>query len=169
MSKYHKFVTEPFSAAYPSLDAPDTTSQYPSEMYEVTALLSQDESSTLKSLQTAIQLAAESEFGDIDSDAWNSPLKHLDDGTIKVKFKSKSKPSLQDTQGTMLPTDLKVFGGDLVRVAGSAKGWSMGQKKGVTLYLNSVRLIEKRSQGGDQFGGPEDGYQVGETTEDFEL
>lgn len=168
MSKYQKFVTDPFSAAYPSLDVPDTTSSYPSECYEVTALLSQDESTTLKSLQTAIHLAAEAEFGSVD-DTLVSPLKHLDDGTVKVKFKTKSKPTLQDTKGINLPQDLKIFGGDLIRVAGSAKAYTVGAKKGVSLYLNSVRLIEKRSQGGDQFGGPEDGYAVGENFEEQEL
>ena len=166
---YVKFVTAAFSAAYPSLDKPDTTSAYPSNAYEVTALLQQDDTDTLKSLQEAINQAAKSEWPNAKADDYKSPLRNLEDGGIKVKFKSKSKPPMQDSGGNRLPDDVKIFGGDLIRVAGSAKAYTVGPQKGVTLYLNNVRLVEKRATGSDDFGGPEDGFVVGQSGSEEEV
>lgn len=166
---YVKFVTSSFSAAYPSLSEPDTKSQYPSNCYEVTALLEQNDTETLKSLQQAIDAAAEAEWQDVKPNDFRSPLRNLEDGGIKVKFKSKSKPPMQDSSGKRLPDDVIIYGGDLIRVAGSAKAYNVGPQKGVTLYLNNVRLIEKRATGADDFGGPEDGFIVGQPGEDTEV
>lgn len=166
---YVKFVTAAFSAAYPSLDKPDTTSAYPSNAYEVTALLQQDDTDTLKSLQEAINQAAKAEWPNAKADDYKSPLRNLEDGGIKVKFKSKSKPPMQDSGGNRLPDDVKIFGGDLIRVAGSAKAYTVGPQKGVTLYLNNVRLVEKRATGSDDFGGPEDGFVVGQSGSEEEV
>lgn len=166
---YVKFVTAAFSAAYPSLDKPDTTSAYPSNAYEVTALLQQDDTDTLKALQEAINQAAKAEWPNANPDDYKSPLRNLEDGGIKVKFKSKSKPPMQDSGGNRLPDDVKIYGGDLIRVAGSAKAYNVGPQKGVTLYLNNVRLVEKRATGSDDFGGPEDGFVVGQSGSEEEV
>lgn len=166
---YVKFVTAAFSAAYPSLDKPDTTSAYPSNAYEVTALLQQNDTDTLKALQEAINQAAKAEWPNANPDDYKSPLRNLEDGGIKVKFKSKSKPPMQDSGGNRLPDDVKIFGGDLIRVAGSAKAYNVGPTKGVTLYLNNVRLVEKRATGSDDFGGPEDGFVVGQSGSEEEV
>ena len=89
--------------------------------------------------------------------------------TFTSKFKSKSKPPMQDSGGNRLPDDVKIFGGDLIRVAGSAKAYNVGPQKGVTLYLNNVRLVEKRATGSDDFGGPEDGFVVGQSGSEEEV
>ena len=51
---YVKFVTSAFSAAYPSLDKPHNIG-LPSNAYEVTAILQQDETETLKALPGSYQ------------------------------------------------------------------------------------------------------------------
>ena len=76
---------------------------------------------------------------------------------------------MQDSGGNRLPDDVKIFGGDLIRVAGSAKAYNVGPQKGVTLYLNNVRLVEKRATGSDDFGGPEDGFVVGQSGSEEEV
>ena len=165
-SSYIKFATDTFTAAYPHIHEPDTKSNFPSNAYEVSAYLNaEDHSQTIEAINNAINAAAEAEWPGVTKDNLQTPLKPQEDGTLKVKFKSKDQPSLQDATGKTLPDGVFVTSGDLVRVAGAAKAYSMGGREGITLYLNHLRLVDKRGSlttSSDPFGGPDDGYQAGE-------
>ena len=163
---YVRFATQPFDASYPSLDKPDTESKYPSGKYEVSGYLSEaDDAATLIILRDAVAGAADAEWPGVNIDGIKSPLRVLEDGNVRVTFKTKSKPSIQDASGAALPDDVIIGRGDLIRAAGNAKAYSTAGNKGVTFYLNTVRLIDKRSSDDgldDPFGGPDEGF--GSTT-----
>lgn len=167
---YIRFATLPFDASFPSLDQPDTTSKYPSGKYEVSAYLDEaDDAGSLAVLRDAVAGAADSEWPGVNIDGIKSPLKVQEDGSVRVTFKSKSKPSMQDASGNALSDDLIIGRGDLLRVAGNAKAYSTAGNKGVTLYLNVVRLIDKRSTDNgsdDPFGGPDEGFGSAATTQE---
>ena len=158
---YIKFATQSFSASYPSLDKPDTESKFPSGKYEVTGYLDEaDDATTLATLRKAIADAADAEWSGVNVDGVNNPLKTQEDGSVRVKFKSTRQPAKQDAKGNALADNIVIGAGDLVRVAGVAKAYNTGGNKGVTFYLNTTRLIDKRSHddGIDQFGGPDEGF-----------
>ena len=158
---YIQFATQAFSASYPSLDKPDTTSAYPSGKYEVSGYFNEaDDSATLATLRKAVADAANAEWPGVNVDGLNNPLKTQEDGSVRVKLKSARKPALQDAKGNALADDVVIGPGDLVRVAGVAKAYNTGGNKGITFYLNTTRLIDKRSHGDgtDPFGGPDDGF-----------
>ena len=141
-NKYFKCVTQPFSVSYPSLHKPNTEGNFPSGKYEATALLDANEhADTLDAIKTAVNAAFDAEWPGEDRAGKHDPINHLDDGTYKVKF------------------DIIIGPGDLVRCACNVAAYS-GPQSGVTIYLNKVRLIEKRSLGSDEddFGGPETGF-----------
>jgi hypothetical protein len=166
----HKFTTDVFSAAYPALDKPATSGQYPSGMYEVTAFMTESENADgIMSVSRAIEAAAKEAFGsNFDLETLNSTgIKKTDDGALKVLFKSKFQPKMQGPDARSLPPDVVIGYGDKIRAAGHAWAWSRnnGRDKGITLMLSSIRLIEK-APASDDFGGPEDGYEF-ETADEF--
>jgi hypothetical protein len=159
-NKYFKCVTQPFSVSYPSLHKPNTEGNFPSGKYEATALLDANEhADTLDAIKTAVNAAFDAEWPGEDRAGKHDPINQLPDGTYKVKFKSKSAPVLQDATGVKLADDIIIGPGDLVRCACNVAAYE-GPQSGVTIYLNKVRLIEKRSIGDglDDFGGPETGF-----------
>jgi len=158
-TKYFKCVTQPFSVSYPSLHKPNTDSKYPSGKYEVTALLDETEhADSLKAIKDAVKQSFEAEWPEQDHSNKHNPIKKQEDGTYKIQFKTKSAPVLEDAAGNKLSDDIIISSGDLIRCACNVAAYSGGQNTGVTIYLNKVRLIEKRSIGSDDFGGPEDGF-----------
>ena len=159
-TKYFKCVTHPFSVSYPSLHKPNTEGNFPSGKYEATALLDANEhAATLDAIKAAVDAAFDDKWPGGNREGKHDPINHLDDGTYKVKFKSKSAPVLQDATGVKLADDIIIGPGDLVRCACNVTAYE-GPQSGVTIYLNKVRLIEKRSIGDglDDFGGPETGF-----------
>jgi hypothetical protein len=158
--KYFKCVTQPFSVSYPSLHKPNTEGNFPSNKYEVTALLDETEhADTLTAIKSAVNSAFQAEWADQDVSDKHNPIRKQPDGTYKIKFKTKSAPILEDATGSKLSDGIIIGSGDLVRCACNVAAYS-GPQSGVTIYLNKVRLIEKRSigDGVDDFGGPEDGF-----------
>ena len=159
-TKYFKCVTHPFSVSYPSLHKPNTEGNFPSGKYEATALLDANEhAATLDAIKAAVDAAFDDKWPGGNREGKHDPINQLPDGTYKVKFKSKSAPVLQDATGVKLADDIIIGPGDLVRCACNVAAYE-GPQSGVTIYLNKVRLIEKRSIGDglDDFGGPETGF-----------
>ena len=166
-TSYFKCVTQPFSVSYPSLHKPNTEGNFPSGKYECTALLDSNEhSDTLNAIKAAVDSAFDAKWPGQDQSARHNPLRKQPDGSYKVKFKTKSAPILEDATGSKLAEDIIVGSGDLVRCACTVAAYE-GPNDGVTIYLNKVRLIEKRSigDGVDDFGGPEDGFNQTVQTE----
>ena len=78
-------------------------------------------------------------------------------GKWHVTFKSSYAPDLRDAAKQKLPADVKVYSGDVIRVAFSMAEYE-GFGGGYTLYLNAIQLIEKRNFGnaaGDAFDAVE--------------
>jgi len=81
-------------------------------------------------------------------------------GKWHVCFKSSYAPDLRDAAKQKLPADVKVYSGDVIRVAFSMAEYE-GFGGGYTLYLNAIQLIEKRNFGnaaGDAFDEVEGGF-----------
>jgi len=93
-------------------------------------------------------------------------------GRIFVEFKSKFKPGLIDSARATLPEDVKIYGGDTIRVKFELNPYEM-QGSGLSLRLKVVQLIAKNtsySGGGvntDGFDDVEGGY-VSEPGDDDE-
>lgn len=88
-------------------------------------------------------------------------------GEVFFKFKTKAsyinrngerverKVPIFDTEGNMIPDDVNVGHGSIVRVAYTPRPYYKSKRiKGITLYLNAVQVIQLKSftQGADSFG-----------------
>lgn len=72
----------------------------------------------------------------------NMPFEEDDDGNIVFKVKSYNKPGLFDSKGTRVKVEFGPNrGGSEIRIAGTAKAYSTGGNVGVTLYMNSVKIL----------------------------
>jgi len=151
------FVTDQFSAAFPSVHQPSTEGEYASGKYEVSGFLTREANSDgLMSITAAVQAAIAKMGWKLSvSDLTSSGMKEMEDGSLKCNFRSKFQPAVEDAKGASISEPI-VSPGDLIRVAGKAQAWEMGGRKGVSLYLNSLRVVAAANHG-DQFGGPEDG------------
>ena len=151
------FVTDQFSAAFPSVHQPSEDGEYASGKYEVSGFLSREENTDgLMSIAAAVQAAtAKMGWGLAASDLSSSGMSEQEDGTIKCTFRSKYQPAVEDATGAAIK-EPRIWPGDSIRVAGKAQAWEMGGRKGVSLYLNSLRVVAAATRG-DHFGGPEDG------------
>jgi hypothetical protein len=157
------FVTDQFSAAFPSVHQPSTDGEYASGKYEVSGFLTREANTDgLMSIAAAVQAAITKMGWSLKaSDLSSSGMSEMADGSIKCNFRSKFQPTCEDAHGATI-TDPRVSPGDSVRVAGKAQAWEMGGRKGVSLYLNSLRVVSV-AQRGNEFGGPED--YAGETND----
>lgn len=163
--KYIKAITGRVVAAYPHVHEKDTEGDYPSNKYTITTYLEPD-SAEAKQLQELATEAGNAEWPDGLPKGATWPLKMIEAdpdkpdkqnvGMLRVVFKSDEEPTLSGADGKPLPEGVKIKGGDVVRIAGAFGAYVHGANKGVTAYLNAVRLIEKRQI--DDFGGAEDDY-----------
>ncbi|MDQ2066713.1 DUF2815 family protein [Xinfangfangia sp. CPCC 101601] len=96
-------------------------------------------------------------------------------GKIIFKAKTQFQPGQIDSARVDLPPDVKIFGGDIVKIKFAAEPYENGANSGITLRLRTVQLLEKRTsfnRGPDTDGfEDEDGYRAGggggEGHEDF--
>ena len=168
-SLYVNFATPTGIANYAWLNKPDTGSEYSDDKYKVTVAWNKDDPFVIQ-LKAIIKDAATREFGNKLPPGFNNPLKDGDaggkeafKGKVYAAFKTTSKPSVVDAKNFALPADVIVMAGDEVRVAAAAKAYN-GAQKGVSFYLDMVKLIAKNNSGGqgsasDVFGEDE-GYTV---------
>jgi hypothetical protein len=78
-----------------------------------------------------------------------------------VSAKSKNKPEQVDVKNTPLKATAK--SGDFGRLAIAASEFDTGANKGVTLYLNALRLLERRATSAVDDFGDEDGDYAPDT------
>ena len=96
-------------------------------------------------------------------------------GKIILDAKSTYKPSLIDTAKESLPEDVKIYGRDLIRIKVTVNPYVSGANNGISLYLNVVQLVEKKTSfsggGSANLDGFDDieGYVAGggDNEEDF--
>lgn len=166
---YHKFATPKFVAAYAHISEPDVGGEYSDGKFKVTCIIDTKEDKEMYELiNSAYAAALESEWPDGPPQGMNklftevrdtdsSGNKVVNPDKVKVTFKTTKKPRCEDSKGRALPEGIQISHGDVIRVAAAAAAYTQGNQ-GVTLYLNSVRLIEKRATS-DDFGGEDEGYE----------
>jgi hypothetical protein len=142
----NKFVTPKGRAVYPSIIRPDT--RYNEEgVYKTGLELSPKDA---EKLVEDLKACYVEEFGAKKLPSAKLPFKKNDDGTLVFNFKSKNAPKIFDAKGNPIkdPSELRVGGGSVVKIAGAMKAYNAGGATGVTCYLNSVQIISLVEWGG---------------------
>jgi hypothetical protein len=181
-SKKVKQVTPKGIAALANIDTPHTKGKYADNKYKVTLKLEKGVEANDNFVEHLRSLAKEA--GEKQKAAWGKkklevfdPIKDGDDSDYEgdagfwlVKFKSKNKPDRRDAARKPLPKSVKIFGGDVIKVAFGTRPFNepVQGKGGISLYLNAVQLLEKNAAyGGDAFD-EEEGYRADESDFDDE-
>ena len=63
-------------------------------------------------------------------------------GKYRVKFRSNYPPSVVDAENTPVPPSINIGNGSMVKVAYALKPYEVSGKKGITLYLNGVQVLD---------------------------
>ncbi len=79
-------------------------------------------------------------------------------GKIIFEAKTQYQPGLIDTAKQALTDDVKIYGGDMVRVKVEAQPYLNGSNSGITLRLITVQLVEKNTSYGGSRGPNTDGF-----------
>lgn len=152
-SLYVNFATTAGTAHFSWLNKPDTGSEYSDNKYKTTISFSKDDP-VIQQLKAVIKDAAQREFGDKIPANFHNPLKDGDAsgkeqyaGKVFMTMKSTRQPTLVDSKNFELPSSVAIMSGDTIRVAGAAKAYN-GAQKGVSLYLDMVKLIAKNNAAG---------------------
>lgn len=144
-------------AHFAYIDKPDSGREYSDDKYKVT--ISFDAADPfVKELEEKVDGLLSEHFGAKVPRNVHHPLKDGDDtnidalqGRVFIRAKSAKKPMLVDAKNQPVPEGVTVFSGDIIR-AGITLAVFDGAQKGVTAYLDAVKIIEKRS-GGSSGGG----------------
>lgn len=168
MSK-SKFVSPAGTAQYPWLQPgrPDTAFD-PEGKYKVELRLAPD---SAKHMTDLIELVRSENFG--AKDKIHQPYK-VDEETGEYLFKIQSKyqPKYYDAKGNPIPTEKvpSMYSGTELRASGQIDAYTNGAKKGISLRLAAVQVINPVSNGsGDGAGDFDavDGFEVGSSGSDF--
>jgi len=177
-------VTPAGTAAYAWVEKPDSgVNQFSDDKYKVTLLIPKE--TDITALQAICDAAGEARFPDVDPADIASPIKDGDEsskeefnGFWTITMKSKFKPKCVDAKKKPLPESVKIFSGDLIKVAAAVNPYETtdtivevvkGKKVkktvkayGVSLALNAIQLLEKRNGGGDgaSYFDEEDGFEA---------
>lgn len=98
--------------------------------------------------------------GDLKEDKEGNPKADFANMWVVPFASTKYKPKQVDSKKQPLPASVRIFSGDVVKVAFTENEYE-GFGGGMNLYLEAVMLLEKRNDGGDAvsaFGDDEEGY-----------
>lgn len=166
-----KFVTPKGSFKYAWLDKPDN-SEYGKGKYKCAILLpmgvkeNDDFAKKLNELHKAAKGKSDSKPAKDGSAIADKALEDGDDSGKKealrghwvITAKSKQKPEQKAADGrTVLKETAK--SGDFGRISLAAAEYDTGSNKGVTLYLNGIKLLERRAQSDLGFEDESDEYE----------
>jgi len=150
-----KYVTPKGRAKYPWLNKPDT--QFSADgVYSTYLIMDQKEAAEFKQ---SIQDLAIEEFG--SKAKYTVPIETDEEtGDLVAKFKSNYLPTFVDSTGEVVTTPPPMFGGSMLACGGEAVTYTVQGKKGVSLRLNFVQIIDPvgSSGGGSPFGAVEGGF-----------
>ena len=161
-----KFTSKQGRAQYPWLNEPDTA--FNKEPRYKTNLIVQDASSMV----AEIEKVAEAEFGKDWHKATMPFGTDEETGETVFKIKSQYAPYFFDSKGAPLvgkqiPT---LWSGSVIRVGGYIAPYIISGKKGVTLHLTKVQVIEPVSgssgSGDDAFDAVDGGFVADELLQD---
>lgn len=168
MSK-HKFVSPAGQAQYPWLqpNRPDTAFD-PEGKYKLELRLAPD---SAKHMTDLIEQVKSENFG--AKDKVHQPWK-VDEETGEYLFKIQSKyqPKYYDAKGNPIPVGQvpDMYSGSELRISGLVDAYTAAGKKGISLRLSAVQVINPVSGGGSGGAGDfdaVDGYEVGSAQSDF--
>lgn len=151
-----KYVTPQGRAKYPWLNKPDT--QFSADgVYSTYLIMGQEEAAEFK--QSIKDLAIE-EFG--AKAKYSVPIETDEEtGDLVAKFKSNYLPTFVDSTGEVVTYAPALFAGSMLACGGEAVTYTVQGKKGVSLRLNFVQIIDPvgtSSGGGNPFGTVEGGF-----------
>lgn len=162
MSNKHKFVSPIGTAQYPWLQPgrPDTAFD-PEGKYKVELRLAPD---SAKHMNDLIEQIKSENFG--AKDTVHNPFK-VDEETGEYLFKLQSKyqPKYYDSKGNPIPIEKVplMYSGTELRASGQIDAYTNGLKKGISLRLAAIQVINPVSGGmGDHAGDFDavDGFEV---------
>lgn len=149
-----KFVSPKGRASYPKLTKPDTKFN-PEGVYSVGLIIDKEAAAPF---QAKIEEAYVEEFGAKALPKANWPWSENEEGELVFKFKSKNKPTLFDSKGKPIKSELNVGSGSVLKVAGAVGCRQVSGKYYATLYLNSVQVIDLVEYSSSAFGEEEGGF-----------
>jgi len=139
-----------------------------------------DDETPLADLRKAVIELAKEEFGsNFDEETFQFPWRNYESDAKRERFRDKTvvtakttiKPKVVDTKRQPVPEKIKVFGGDVIRMAVTLYPYSKTEKVkegkkmvdetfyGCSLRLEQVMLVEKNGGSGEvDWGDEEDGY-----------
>ncbi|SFM85590.1 hypothetical protein SAMN05216573_10520 [Bradyrhizobium sp. Rc3b] len=152
--EYVPFVTQVMTARHPKLTEPDTEGDYADGKYKTEATADDDYTEHFRG---EIQAVIDQHFA--SKKKVYVPWKETKEGAIAFFFRSpKKQPELVDAKGNSLKQGIIICGGSLIRVAGVIVTWCTGGFRGVSLWLDAVRVIKLAPGFAAAFGPPEDGF-----------
>lgn len=154
MSKF-RFVTPKGTALWPWLAVPDT--RFDTEgKFKTDLLVAKAEAEDLMTKAKALFVE---EFGEksLKKAKWPFEIEE-ESGAVRFRAKSSKKPVLYDGAGTVIPEDLNVGNGSVLKLSGIMSTYNAGGNTGVTMYLNAVQIINLVEFGGNNFEAEDGGY-----------
>tara|TARA_E500000178_G_scaffold240941_1_gene237394 strand:- start:3576 stop:4103 length:528 start_codon:yes stop_codon:yes gene_type:complete len=152
------FSTPLGTAQYPWLNKADT--KFDEEGVFKTNLIVPHEDA--KDLVGRINEFAKEQLGNKLSKAMMPYESDPDTGDVIFKTKSKFAPKFKDSAGQLIVGDSvpQLWGGSVIRVAGTLTAYDKGVNVGVKLNLGAVQVIQpaETTNGGDDFGAVEGGF-----------
>lgn len=161
-----RFTSPAGTAQYPWLQPgrPDTAFDAEGK-YKVQLKVSPENAGPLKEILENVKSES---FGAKDKVMMPMDQDH-ETGEIVFKFQSKYEPKYFDAKGHPIPRDQvpAMYGGSTLRVSGIADGYTSAGKKGISLRLGAVQVIDPVSSGGGDggdFDAVEGGYVANTVT-----
>jgi len=169
-----RLATAKGTAHFAYIDKPDSGREYSDDKYKVTISFAENDP-FVETLNANVDALLTEHFGDRVPRNAHNPIKHGDDtnvdalaGRVFIRAKSGNQPQLLDAKNNPVPAGITVFSGDIIRAAITLAVFD-GAQKGVTSYLDMVKLIEKRNTGPSDSGsifGEDEGYVAPEAAAD---
>ena len=153
------FSTPQGVAQYPWLNKADT--KFDDEgVYKTNLSVDPD---SAKALVAKINEFAQEQLGKKMSKAQLPYMTDPDTGDVIFKTKSKFQPKFKDSAGQLIMDNQvpQLWGGSVLRVAGTLTAYDKGVNVGVKLNLGAVQIItpaETTGNGGDDFGAVDGGF-----------
>lgn len=150
------FTTSKGVAVYPHLNKPDFAFNADG-VYSTKLRMSPKDASELVE---AVKAAANDEFGKAANTARLPYTVDQETGDLIFIAKSKFAPKMVDSSGHLIADASKpqVYGGSVIKMAGTIYPYSAGGNKGVSLQLAGVQLVSLADPVGSSFAfGEEDG------------
>ncbi len=159
---YKKCMTPKFRAAFANVFKAKAIQADQDPIFSMTMLFDEAARQTpeYKQMQKSAMEAAQEFFGQKLPKNFNSPFKDpvkedktnlsgFDPGVIYMATKSKDKPQIIDTEGRELITQNEFASGDYARATITFSPYDYLGKKGLTVYLNNIQMLEQ----GERFSG----------------